>query len=80
MCLVRHLSPRRALRLLPQSFTGAHVGAPEVTMDRVVQVEMDVETGAVALQADGEGLTLGATKIAVEVVPGALRALMPARR
>ena len=80
VCLVRHLSPRRALRLLPQSFTGAHVGAPEVTMDRVVRVEMDVVTGAVALQADGEGLTLGATKIAVEVVPGALRALMPARR
>lgn len=77
VCLVRHMSPSRALRLLPQSFTGAHVGAPEVVMDRVLGLEMDVEAGAVALQADGEGLTLGARRLAVEVVPGALSVLAP---
>lgn len=80
VCLVRHLPPVRALRLLPQSFDGSHVGAPEVTMDRLIGMDMDVEAGAVALQADGEGLTLGATRVVVEVVPGALRALMPGRR
>lgn len=80
VCLVRHVRPARALRLLPLTFTGAHVDASEVTMDRLVGLEMDVEAGAVALQGDGEAMTMGATRVAVEVVPGALRVLMPGRR
>lgn len=77
VCLVRHLPVSRALRLLPRSFTGAHVGAAEVTMDRVVALEVDVDVGALALQADGEALTFSATGFRVEVVPGALSVLAP---
>ena len=77
VCLVRHVAPRRALRLLPRTFTGAHVGAPEVRMDRARRISVDVEAGLLALQADGELLSFVARRIEVEVVPGALRVRAP---
>lgn len=77
VCLVRHLTTRRALHLLPQTFTGAHVGAPEVRMDRTRHLVVDVVTGALALQADGEALTFAARRVEVEMVRGVLDALAP---
>lgn len=72
VCLVRHLSTRRALGLLPRTFTGDHTGAPEVTMGRMTSLSLAAEEGAVALQADGEILTYDAVEIEVEVEPAAL--------
>lgn len=77
VCLVRHVPPGRALRLLPQTFTGAHVGAPEVSMLRTPRLAVGVEAGALALQADGETVTFGARRVEVRVLPGAVRALAP---
>jgi YegS/Rv2252/BmrU family lipid kinase len=77
VCLVRHVAPRRALRLLPRTFTGAHVGEPEVHMDRTRGLEVEARSGALALQADGETVTFGARRVAVRVLPGAVRALAP---
>ena len=78
VCLVRHLPTRRALRLLPRTFSGAHVGAAEVAMARGPGLALDVEGAGVALQADGEILSLDATRLRVDVLPGVLRALAPA--
>jgi len=77
VCLVRHLPTRRALKLLPTTFTGDHVGEAEVAMARLAGFGLDVATGALAVHADGEILTLGATQMEVEVLPGAITALAP---
>lgn len=72
VCLVRHLPTRRALRLLPMTFSGAHTGVPEVTMGRTAGLGLVVDDGSIAVQADGETLTYSAVEIDVEVEPGAL--------
>ena len=78
VCLVRHVTTRRALRLLPRTFTGAHVTAPEVTMGRTTGLGLTVEGGGVALQADGEILTYHAVEAEVTVEPAALAAVVGA--
>ncbi|MGB3543901.1 diacylglycerol/lipid kinase family protein, partial [Rubrivirga sp.] len=72
VCHVRHISTRRALRLLPKSLTGEHVSAPEVTMSRTTGVGLSVLEGGLPLQADGEILTYDAVEVEVEVEPAAL--------
>ena len=81
VCLARHLTPRRALGLLPQTFTGRHTAAPEVTMARARRLSLAVTAsaaGGVGVQADGETLTYRATGVRVEVDPGALAVVAPA--
>ncbi|MEM0962139.1 MAG: diacylglycerol kinase family protein [Bacteroidota bacterium] len=77
VCLVRYVKPGRALRLLPRTFSGAHVGAPEVTMGRIDALSVVAERGAIALQADGETLTYDALDVEIETVPQALRVRAP---
>lgn len=77
VCLVSHVAPRRALRLLPLTFSGRHTAAPEVRMDRVSALSVDAASGALALQADGEAISFGARQIRVRVHAGALRVLAP---
>jgi diacylglycerol kinase family enzyme len=72
---VRHLPTRRALRLLPSAIRGAHVGRPEVTMAGGTRVRITSDTFSLPVQADGEGLTLTAREVHVDIEPGALRAL-----
>lgn len=79
VCVVRHLPTRRALRLLPSAIRGAHVGQPEVTMTGGTRVSLSADTFSLPVQADGEGLTLTARTVEVEVEPGALRALVARR-
>lgn len=77
VCLVRHLAPGRALRLLPQTFSGAHVGLPEVQMVRTPRLDLRVDAGALAVHADGEVLAFAAKHVRAEVLPGALRVRAP---
>ena len=75
VCLARHLTLSRALTLLPQTFAGRHVGAPEITMGRARRLSLAVTaSGAVGVgvQADGEPLADRASAVEVEVAPGAL--------
>ncbi|PAP77028.1 diacylglycerol/lipid kinase family protein [Rubrivirga marina] len=78
VCYVRHVATARALRLLPTTFSGAHVTAPEVTMARVSGLTLAVEP-SVGVHADGEILTAGAVALDVEVLPGAIAVVAPAR-
>ena len=81
VCLVRHLAPRRALQLLPQTFTGSHTGAPEVVMMRTRSLALSVGPGSawpgIGVQADGETLTYDAVEVEVEVDAGALAVRAP---
>ncbi len=75
VCVVRHLPTRRALRLLPSAIRGAHVGRPEVTMTGGTRVRLTANTFSLPVQADGEGLTLTARAVEVEIEAGAVQAL-----
>ncbi|WP_420454157.1 diacylglycerol/lipid kinase family protein [Rubrivirga sp.] len=78
VCLVRHVRPGRALRLLPRTFDGGHVTEPEVTMGRATTLVLAVQAGGgVGLQADGEVLAYDAAEVRVEVRPAALRVVAP---
>ena len=72
VCHVKHIRTRRALRLLPRSLTGDHLGEPEVRTGRAEGLSLSVTKGGLPLQADGEILTYDALEVEVEVEPGAL--------
>ena len=69
-CLVRDLSRWRALRLLPQTFSGAHVRFEEVEMVQSRRITVEAGPG-VYVTADGELMGEGGAEIGVDV--GALR-------
>ncbi len=76
VCLVEHLRTRRALQLMPKTFSGAHVGEPEVQMFQARSVHIEM-TEPLPVQADGEILTMRAVSVDVEIAPGALRIRAP---
>ena len=80
VCAVRHITPRRAMTLLPRTFTGAHVSAPEASMARTETLTLRVTSAppaGVGVQADGEVLSLDAVEVSVSVEPGALAVRAP---
>jgi YegS/Rv2252/BmrU family lipid kinase len=79
LCLVRGMPVLRVLRLLPKTFSGAHVGAPEVEIRRLERLTARSEA-PLPMQLDGEVATTGAESLEVDVLPGAINALMPGRR
>ena len=68
-CLVRDLSRLRALRLLPQTYSGSHGQYAEVEMVETRRLEIEAE-GEVLMTADGE--LMGESRAVIEVAPGAL--------
>lgn len=79
VCYVEHVTTRRALRLMPKTFTGAHVGEPEVALHRTPRVTIR-SNAPLPVQADGEILTRGALALDAEVLPAALRLRAPRLR
>ncbi|NNF56643.1 MAG: hypothetical protein HKN04_00235 [Rhodothermaceae bacterium] len=79
LCLVEHVTTRRALRLLPKTFSGGHIGEPEVVMDRVRRLTVRSSV-PLPMQADGEVLSNGAHAFDVAVLPGALSFRAPKLR
>ena len=79
VCFVEHLTTRRALQLMPKTFSGAHVGEPEVRLFQARSVRIN-STAPLPVQADGEILTACAVSLDVEIVPGALRIRAPQLR
>lgn len=74
ICLVRPASKLDILRMLPRTFNGGHVGHSAVSMERTRRLEIESEQ-TLWLWADGE--RLGQTPATIEVVPGALRVMVP---
>ena len=80
VCAVRHLAPRRAMTLMPKTFTGAHVSEPEACLTRTETLTLRVTSASpagVGIQMDGETLTLDAAAVSVSVAPGALAVRAP---
>ena len=76
VCFVEHLTTRRALQLMPKTFTGAHVGEPEVQLFQARSVHIK-SNAPLPVQADGEILSTSAVSLDVEIVPWALHVRAP---
>jgi diacylglycerol kinase (ATP) len=72
--IVHELSIPAFLRVFPKVFSGTHVGHPAVETHRATRVRLEAD--GIPSQADGESFT--PLPIEAEVVPGALRVVVPA--
>ncbi|GAA2166433.1 diacylglycerol kinase [Humibacillus xanthopallidus] len=72
--IVHELSIPAFLRVFPKVFSGTHVNHPAVEMHRATRVRLEAD--GIRSQADGESFT--DLPIDAEVVPGALRVVVPA--
>ncbi len=76
VCLVGHIHKLKLLPILPTVFFGAHVWFKEVECFRTRTLRL--ETGRpLALYADGE--YIGHTPVEIEILPGALKVIVPVR-
>ena len=73
LCLVRHVTTSRALRLLPLALRGTHVRAPEVATARASAVRVEATGRPLPVHGDGEPLSAGIAALEVAVWPRALR-------
>ena len=71
--VVTPLSRIAFMRVFPRVFAGTHLSDPRVTVHRAKTVRIEAKN--VAAYADGERVSL--LPVDVEIVPGALRVLMP---
>ena len=78
VCVVRHLSRFKLLWHLPKVLKGTHTGLDEVTMAqcRAITVESDVP---LMIHADGEIWPEKPTRVDIELVPKALKVVVPHR-
>jgi diacylglycerol kinase family enzyme len=79
VCFVEHLTIWRALHLMPKTFSGAHVGEPEVQLFQARSVHIN-SSAPLPVQADGEILSTSAVSLDVEIVPAALHVRAPKLR
>jgi diacylglycerol kinase (ATP) len=73
--VVERLTRIQFLRIFPRVFKGTHLSDPRVTVHRVKRVSIAAE----GVAAYGDGERVGRLPIDVEVVPGALTVLAPAK-
>lgn len=72
MVTVRNASAARRVRLLAAAMRGAHIGAPEVSLERVRDVVLAFEAPPI-FEADGELHQATSAQITVKCLRGALR-------
>lgn len=75
-CIVRELSPVRALALLPAAIVGRHTRSALVRMTRSVGLTLE-SNASLPLHADGEVMSTSARRVRFSVVTGGLRVLVP---
>ena len=74
VCMVSITSKLEILRTMPKTFGGGHVGHPAVSIERTRRLEIESER-PLWVWADGE--RMGKTPATIEVVPEALRVMVP---
>jgi diacylglycerol kinase (ATP) len=72
LCIVEKLRVDQIIRYLPKLMEGTHTTLREVTMGRARHVEVLCQSG-IPVATDGEVVATNATRVRVDVVPGALR-------
>lgn len=74
LCVARDMSRGRVLRVLPRTFNGSHLTAPEVETARATSFSIELDA-PLALHLDGEIMSTDVVRIDVRVVPSAQRVL-----
>ncbi len=74
LCVARDMPRSRVLRVLPRTFNGSHLAAPEVETARATSFSIEL-AAPLALHLDGEIMSTDAIRIDVRVVSGAQRVL-----
>lgn len=74
LCVIRHISRLRAFTLVPTVLAGRHGRLPETQFIRTNRLEIDADR-PLQLWADGE--LIAHTPATIEVVPGAVRVMLP---
>ena len=69
------ISRFQMITLLPKTFSGSHIGHPQVKYFRTKTLTIKT-TPATPIQADGEVIATDATQIRYEIIPAALRVLV----
>lgn len=72
LCIVEKLRLDQIIRYLPRLMEGSHTSLREVTMGRAHSIEVTCHNG-IPVATDGEVVATNATRVRVEVVPGAIR-------
>jgi YegS/Rv2252/BmrU family lipid kinase len=72
LCIVERLRLDQIIRYLPRLMEGSHTTLREVTMGRARQIEVICQAG-IPVATDGEVVATAATRVRVEVVPGAIQ-------
>lgn len=74
LCFVREISLRRVVRLLPKTFSGTHLGQPEVAYLRAREIHIELDR-PLPLHADGEIITEEAVAVTARIRPSGLSVL-----
>ncbi|HTP79618.1 MAG TPA: diacylglycerol kinase family protein [Bacteroidota bacterium] len=77
VCVVKEMSASAALRAVPLALQGNHGRHPSVSLVTATAGLIESEE-AMIVHADGEIISSGARKVAVGIVPGGLRVIVPA--
>ncbi|MEI7642793.1 MAG: diacylglycerol kinase family protein [Chloroflexales bacterium] len=72
LCIVEKLRLDQIIRHLPKLMEGSHTKLREVTMGRARHVEVTCQSG-IPVATDGEVVATAATRVCVDVLPGAVR-------
>jgi YegS/Rv2252/BmrU family lipid kinase len=72
LCIVEKLRLDQIIRYLPKLMEGSHTKLREVTMGRARHIEVTCQRG-IPVATDGEVVATAATRVLVDVVPGAVR-------
>ena len=80
LCIVEQVPRRRILGLIPHFLRGTQAGQPEVQSGRASRITVEALEGVLPAQTDGEIICIDGTRLEVELLPSALKVLIPAER
>ncbi len=77
ICIIHKISKLRVLRLFPTIFAGKHINVREVTLYRAKKIKLN---SATPLEVNLDGDVVGVTPLSIEVVPKAIKILIPRKK
>ena len=76
LCIVRQVSRRRILGLIPHFMRGSQGTQPEVRTGRSGRIRIEAVQGVLPAQTDGEIICIDGRELEIDVLPAALQVLI----
>ena len=80
LCIVRQVSRRRILSLIPHFLRGTQATQEEIITDKGASITIEALEGVLPSQTDGEILCVDGTELRIEIHPQALQVVSPGPR